>query len=101
VPFEPDSWLTTFYHSAGSRNYSKYSDPRLDQLIEKQRAIFDVPQRKAAVKDALSFIVENAPSAGWGGRYQGNAARTRVKDWSPEANSAIWGFQYEHIWLDV
>jgi ABC-type transport system substrate-binding protein len=101
MPFDSDSWLRTFYHSTGSRNYGKYSDPALDQMIDRQRTIFDEPQRKAAVKEVLRYLLDKAPYTSWAGFYGLNAWQSFVKGWSPEANSAIWGYQYEQVWLDT
>jgi peptide/nickel transport system substrate-binding protein len=101
MPFEPDSWFTNFYHTRGSRNYARYTNPALDTLIDRQRAIFDIAERKVLAKEILSRIVEETPHQAWSGRYQGNAWHPHVKDWAPEANSAIWGDHYEKVWLDV
>jgi ABC-type transport system substrate-binding protein len=100
-PFDPDDWFRTSYRTRGSRNYGSYSDPKLDDLIDKQRTMFDLNQRRAAVKDVLVYLIENAPYTSWLGRYTPNIAHLKVQNWQPEGNSAVWGYQYEHVWLDV
>jgi len=98
-PYEVDSWFRTFYYSNGSRNYGFYSDPALDQMIDKQRSTFDLNQRKSLVKDLLSYMIDHAPYTSWSSRYNPNAAQLKVQDFAPEGNSAVWGSHYEQVWL--
>jgi peptide/nickel transport system substrate-binding protein len=100
-PYEPDSWFRTFYYTNGSRNYGFYSDPKLDVLIDKQRGIFDNAQRKAAVKDVLLYLINNAPYTSWSSRYNPNAAQLKVHDFAPEGNSAVWGHHYDQVWIQA
>jgi peptide/nickel transport system substrate-binding protein len=98
-PFDPDSWFRTFNYTNGPRNYGSYSDPALDQMIDKQRGIFDVGQRKAVVKQILGYLMDHCPYTAWSGRYNPNAAQLKVQDFVPEGNSAVWGYHYEQVWL--
>lgn len=100
-PFDPDDWFRTFYRTGGSRNYGGYSDPVLDALIDKQKTIFDITQRKAAVKEILVYLIENAPYTSFSGRYALNAAQLKVQNWAPESLSAVWGYAYEQVWLSA
>jgi len=99
-PYDADSWFTTFYHSGGGRNYGKYSDPKLDALIDKQRTLFDVSQRKAAVKDVLKYMMDNAPYTSWSGRQLLNLESPKVHNWAPEGISTTWGYNYEQVWME-
>jgi len=99
-PYDVDSWFTTFYHSGGGRNNGKYSDPKLDGLIDKQRTIFDTNQRKAAVKDILRYMMDNAPYTAWSGRYLFNLESRKVHNWAPEGISTTWGYNYEQVWME-
>ncbi|HXG36783.1 MAG TPA: ABC transporter substrate-binding protein, partial [Dehalococcoidia bacterium] len=54
-PHDPDSWFTTFYYTNGGRNNGKMSDPRLDSMIDRQRDIFNLQERKAFVKEMLAY----------------------------------------------
>lgn len=100
-PFDPDDWFRTIYRTGGSRNYGNYSDPKLDAMVDRQRTIFDVPQRKAAVKEILAYLIENAPYTSFSGRYILNAAKLWVQEWVPEGLSAIRGYYYERTWLNL
>jgi peptide/nickel transport system substrate-binding protein len=100
-PFDPDGYLRTFYHSKGGRNYGKYSDPKVDAMIDKQRTLFDVKARKAAVKDILLYLMDHAPNTPWSGRYQSNVWKRYVRNFALEANSSQWGHNYERVWFDT
>lgn len=99
-PHDVDSWFTTIYYTNGGRNYGRMSDPMLDGMIEKQRTIFDRAQRKGFVKEMLVYMIEHIPYTGWSGRYVLGVASRRVKNWMPEGQSTIWGYNYERVWLD-
>ena len=100
APYDVDSWFTTGYRTGGGRNYGKYSDATLDQMFDKQRTLFDVSQRKAYVKEILSYMMDHAPYTGWSGRYLLNVAYKKVHNWAPEGVSAVWGYNYEQVWLE-
>src|SRR5207245_10151702 len=53
TPFlDPDSFLYGWYHNAEPRNQSHIADPVLDDMLVRQRRVFDVAQRRAPVRDA-------------------------------------------------
>lgn len=98
---EPDTYLRTFYHGMGSRNYSQWDDPRVNEMIDRQRATFQVEQRKALIKEILLYLIDHAPSVVWAADYQLNAAQPKVRGWAPNADVAVFGFQYEGVWLET
>jgi peptide/nickel transport system substrate-binding protein len=97
--YEIDSWFRTFNFTEGSRNYGLWSDPKLDQMVDRQRTTFDINQRKAQVKDILKYLMDNCPYTSWLGRYNPNAAQLKVNNFVPEGNSSVWGYHYEEVWL--
>jgi peptide/nickel transport system substrate-binding protein len=98
--YDVDSWFTTIYHTGGGRNYGKYSDAKLDAMIDKQRTIFDVNQRKAAVKDILRYMMDNAPYTSWSERELINLESRKVHGYAPEGISTTWGYNYEQVWME-
>ncbi len=48
---DPDNFLYPVFHSQGSKNYGKASDASLDKLIDQQRRMLNVAERKAAITD--------------------------------------------------
>lgn len=97
---EPDAVLRSVFYTEASRNYAGWSDRRADELIDRQRATFDVEQRKLIIKDILRYLVDHAPSVVWSGIDEVTAAQPRVKGWAPESDSSTFGFQYEQVWLE-
>ncbi|MSQ14252.1 MAG: ABC transporter substrate-binding protein [Dehalococcoidia bacterium] len=61
VSIDPDSLLTTHLSTGGGRNYGKYSDPVMDDLIRRQKAIVNPEERKKALQDAEKRIMETSP----------------------------------------
>lgn len=95
---EPDSYLSQAYRTGGSRNLTGFSDPSLDAIIDRQRVTFDINQRKAIIKEALRYLIENGPSTVPANLYNLNAVNRRVRDHTPE--QYLVGTQYQYVWLD-
>ncbi|HXG36980.1 MAG TPA: ABC transporter substrate-binding protein, partial [Dehalococcoidia bacterium] len=96
---EPDSWLTEIYHSGASANFMNFSDPKFDEMIDKQRPIFDLNQRKAAIREIILYYIENGPGSIPANRFFLNAVKPNIRGYAPEFH--IFGDQYEQIWLDT
>jgi peptide/nickel transport system substrate-binding protein len=96
---EPDSWLTEIYRTGASLNYMNFSDPKFDEMIDKQRTIFDVAQRKAAVREIVLYYIQNGPGSIPANRYFLNATKPNIRGYAPEFY--LNGSQYEHVWLEV
>lgn len=96
---EPDSWLTQIYRSGGSRNLMRLKDPKLDAMIDKQRVTFNTPERKALVKEIVSYMAENSPGLLASNQFTLNAVKPEVRDYVAE--SWLSGRQYEWVWLDT
>ncbi|HTE84637.1 MAG TPA: ABC transporter substrate-binding protein [Dehalococcoidia bacterium] len=94
---DADIWLSSTYRTGGSLNFGAFSDPTFDTMIDKQRAIFDDKQRKAAVKEVLLYAIDHVPILLPSGGYTLNAVRPRVQGYSPEHD--LNGRQYEWIWM--
>jgi len=96
---DPDIWLSTIYHSGGSQNFMGFSDPQADAMIDKQRAIFDETQRKAAVKGIIVYLIDHCPSTVPANRFFLQAVKSRVKGQAPEY--FLNGTQYKSVWLSA
>jgi ABC-type transport system substrate-binding protein len=62
---DPDGFLSTYWLSSSVRRKSKWEDPQLDQLIEKQSTLFDRDARKQVIWEIQRHAAEKAyaPSA--------------------------------------
>lgn len=61
-PFDPDQYVT-WHSSQQETNISKYSDPRIDKLLEDGRLETNTNQRKVIYFDFQRFLLEDAPAA--------------------------------------
>lgn len=96
---EPGVFLSSFYRTGGSSNYGRLSDPRLDELIDKQNTTFDVQQRKALIQEIVRYMMENSPVIA-AARYASiNAVHPKVRNFAPEW--WLYGWQYQRIWLEA
>jgi peptide/nickel transport system substrate-binding protein len=95
---EPDSWLSELYRTGGSQNNMKFSDSRLDSMIDRQRTLFDVQQRKTAVRDIVTYLIDNAPNNVGSNRYFLNAVNPRLRNRPPQF--IMKGAPYEQVWLE-
>jgi peptide/nickel transport system substrate-binding protein len=96
---DPDSWFGEVYVTGAPKNYWNFSDAELDRMITRQRSIFNISERKAAVKQVLTYMVDKWPGSAVAVRYQLNAVKPRVQNFWPEFY--IHGAQYEQVWLDA
>ena len=55
---DPDG-LKLFWKSRGSRNYSAYSDPGLDALLERQSIVLSEQERRELVREAQERILDS------------------------------------------
>jgi len=96
---EPDEWLRTQLHTNGSRNWYNISDPELDKMLDEQRTIMDVEERKKYVYDIQRYVLENVvnpiPITTY---YTKTPIQPYVRDSYPHAS---YGYGYlKDIWLD-
>jgi peptide/nickel transport system substrate-binding protein len=94
---DPDPWLTSCYRTGGSQNFTGFSDPRVDAMIDQQRTIFDETQRKAAVKDIIRYMIDHGPNTITATRYFLNAVSPKVQGFQPEYY--LNGRLYQSVWL--
>jgi peptide/nickel transport system substrate-binding protein len=98
---DPDVFFSTSYQTNGGRNYGKMSDPMLDQMFAKQRAILDNAERKKAVQDIVLYMIDNSPYGATPANYVLNATQLNVHDFPAQGDTyneqAEW---YERVWLD-
>jgi peptide/nickel transport system substrate-binding protein len=96
---EPDTWFTQSYITGASRNYTNFSDAKLDEMIVKQRSIFDLAQRRVAVKEILTYMIENSPWTSSSNYFSFVAIKPTVQGWTPEHYTQ--GNNYENYWLNI
>ncbi len=86
---DPDT-LYSDYHTKGSTNYGKYSNPELDKVLEQARATNDVEQRKKLYVQAQQILVKDVPRV-WAYEYLFSiAARKNISNITPSALGPMW-----------
>ena len=58
---DPENFLDVLFHSESSNNHTHYSDPTLDQLLERARVEQDREARFAMYNDAEMMILDGSP----------------------------------------
>ena len=96
---EPDEWLRTQLHTNGSRNWYNNSDPELDKMLDEQRTILDVEERKQYIYEIQRYVLENLmnpiPLTTY---YTKTPRQPYVRDVYPHAS---YGYGYlKNVWLD-
>lgn len=97
----PDAQLLIYHHSdpaKGSRNYGKYSNPKVDRLLDEQSAIYDYERRKQVV-DELQRVLALEPGPIWiGSRILYYVLTKRVRN--AVATPFLAGYDdAEDVWL--
>ncbi|MFL0506203.1 ABC transporter substrate-binding protein [Ureibacillus sp. 179-F W5.1 NHS] len=96
---EPDEWLRTQLHTNGARNWYNISDPELDKMLDEQRLILDVDQRREYVHDIQRYVLENLVNPIAISTYYTKTPRQPyIRDSYPHAS---YGYGYlKDVWLD-
>lgn len=103
TPFqEADEWLRGQYSTGGGRNWTGYSDPTLDALLEEQLELTDPAERKDKLFEIQRYILDNAvpPIPVWT-HIQRKQMQQWVRNMSPAGTPPGYGFSgLEVAWLD-
>jgi peptide/nickel transport system substrate-binding protein len=94
-----DAFLSLIFHTDGSRNFARFSDSRLDSMIIRQREIIKEEERRAYVKEILTYMMDVAPYTIPYNPVTLNATNLRLRNYAPETH--IQGRQYERLWFDT
>ena len=95
---EPDTYGYIEYHSKSSGNVGNYSDPALDQLLERSRAATDPAQRKQIFRDIQLKLAELQLIITTGDPYYHSVFQPYVKGFRFSfVNQRI---PIKYVWLD-
>ena len=86
---EVDEYMGDCFHTKGSRNFVKYSNPKVDELIEKGRAEFDQAKRGQYYIQAEDLCVEDCPVIFAINNNAHSMWRKGVEGWVPTAGQAL------------
>lgn len=97
---DPDDYFSTYVASDGPRNYGKFSNKEIDDLIVKQRRTVNEAERQKIVTDIQMKILEESPCVYLNSTPAHLAAQPYVKNlWvNPIAYGAT--RYWDTVWLD-
>lgn len=97
--FDPSEYIHRFYHREGSRNYSRWDDPKLNAMAEAQAQELDESKRVQQVREAQRYIMDQhvLPQMLQYYEWRGSYSYVRGANESP-----IGDFYYyaDQMWLD-
>ena len=102
VTDEPLEMIGTFVRIGGGRNYSKWSDPQIDALLDQQDGTLDPVRRKAIIQDLQRQALDRAFTIPITWTPVVAIARGYVKNQGDQLTAfhpAAW-FRWDQVWLD-
>jgi len=97
---DSDEYIYKHFHSKGARNYYKFSDPKWDQLAEKQRTAVTAEERKKAVRDAIAYHAEVVPSAPLSASYNQFFYRSYTHGFGKPVQNIDGSTYFDVYWMD-
>lgn len=100
TPFlEPDEWLRAQLRTGASRNWFAISDPKLDEMLDKQRTIVDQEERVSLVRDIQEYVATDVvnPMPLWS-QMTRTPRQPWVKGWNAQPS---YGYPWmPDVWID-
>ncbi len=95
-----DDWLYPYFHTGGTKNSFLLSDPKLDDILDKQRGEFDRQKRRQIGLDTQNYLLDSVLA-----RLDYVAPVNRTVQWNFLKNqvNATWfgsNYLYANTWLD-
>lgn len=95
---DPDEFLYNIFHTGEVWNQQAYSNPEVDELLEKGRTVMNEAERKEIYDQAQALIAEDAPMVFLYANQQASAITDGVKDF--DVNPTVTTISLENTWLD-
>ena len=97
---EVGEYVYAHFHTKGSRNYYKFSDPKWDELAEKQRSAVNPEERKKVIKEVISYQAEVVPNAPISSGTTRNIYRSYAHGFGTPVNSGDASQNTDVYWMD-
>lgn len=94
---DPDGSTFRDFHTEGTFNRMKYSNPKMDELLVKARSTFVIPERKALYLQIQKLVLEDSPMIFIVVMPTGQASSARVKGFTHYPNLEIF---LRSTWLE-
>ncbi|MGE0540142.1 MAG: ABC transporter substrate-binding protein [Dehalococcoidia bacterium] len=98
---DPDRGMYSYFHSKGVANNTKFSNPQVDALLEKQRGEFDEEARKKTVREIQLMLIDEAPDVWLVSTGGIELYRNRLHNYKQMQMGNTNGYrQWEFTWYD-
>ncbi|MCK9520129.1 MAG: ABC transporter substrate-binding protein [Dehalococcoidia bacterium] len=98
----PDAQLFIYHHSdfpaTGSRNYGRYGNPQMDEMLVKQRTLLNQAEREALIDDIQVELINNPGPIWVGSRIQYYVLSSKLQNTNPHPFLAGYD-EAESVWL--
>jgi len=94
---DPAVFLDPLFHSEGSSNWSAYSNPALDAVLEQARATKDRDARGALYRTAERIVYDDAPWIFGYHQALAQVVQPYVKNYAPHP---VWQRDFTAAWVD-
>jgi peptide/nickel transport system substrate-binding protein len=94
-----DAWVWGLFHSSSGVNKAHLQDPKVDDLVDKTRVLYDVEARKDAVAEASKYIADQAIYVYEPVGTSNLAVQPWVKNYRPKLGYYE-GQAARHAWID-
>jgi peptide/nickel transport system substrate-binding protein len=95
----PDDLLNKYFVPGGGQNYSKYDNPRITDLLQRQSQTLDQPERIRLVNEAERLLWDDLPQVPIGWYYSPIAHYDYVHGYF-KGVSHYNQYYYSEVWLD-
>ncbi|MBI2909807.1 MAG: ABC transporter substrate-binding protein [Chloroflexi bacterium] len=95
---DPDLVFGDFYITSAGRNYGKYSNPKTDELHERQARALDVDLRKKLVRELLTILEQDNPDVALAWAISLIAHNSRVRNYRIAPSFSV-NNRHQEIWL--
>jgi len=97
---EVDGWLWGPYYSTSPRNIGHVNDPKLDEMIDKQRATLDKTERKKIIDDIQKYLAVQCYYVNQPGGYGVGAWHPWVRHYGQKVGCTDYGSRFTRVWVD-
>lgn len=96
---DPSPIYSEYFITGAGRNYGRWSDPKFDDMFDKQARELDAQKRLTMVREMEKYLAEQAPQIWFMGRTNRNAWWPEVKGYKTPISRYMGEGKAELIWL--
>jgi peptide/nickel transport system substrate-binding protein len=97
----PNAWLATRFRTGGGQNWSKYSDPEMDRMIDQQAVMAKDPEgRKKVLQDIQRKIINDAVYIPLLQYQSPTVSLAEVKDLYPPLGAHGHTRVWDNVWIN-